>query len=384
MVLQSIVLYSTLIIVMISCAKLYSLKQNYQKTDGNTIARSKSGNLFLIFIVLFFSLMMGLRYDVGTDYFAYQEGYIYNYDVGKGEIIFNWIREIFNSLKLHFSIYFSFLAFLNISFFLFAFKRDAFILPLLLFFLLTNEDWMFWMNGIRQAIAMCIWIYALNFIEKKKVTIYLVLCLIAIGFHTSAIILIPLYWILKSGKDYFKSIKVQLVLFAGAFVVQFFFSSFLEQLGPLIEFYQAKLFGGTYNYSLERLREEASATVEGSGIAYLFRIVLSIVIILYSKNLKDFYSSRWFNIIYFMFFVGLLAQSIFPLGSIVLTRPFRYFYIFKGIMFAYFAYYLIKNHVPAKRLLGTALILMFIAIFYLNIITANINSHLWYQVYFQK
>lgn len=384
MILQSIVLYSTLLLVMVSLAKMYSLKQSYQIVNEVRVRNSKPGTFYLIFIILFFSLMMGLRYDVGTDFFAYQEGYIYNYDVGKGEILFNWIRELFNNFQLHYAAYFSFLAFLNISFFLYAFKRDAFILPLLLFFLLTNGDWLFWMNGIRQAIAMCIWIYALTFIEKKKVWWYLFWCLIAIGFHVSAVILIPLYFILKNGKDYFKNIKFQLILFAGAFVIQHSFGPFLEQIGPLIQFYQSELFGGTYNYSIERLKEEASSTVEGSGIAYFFRVILSIIIIIYSKKLKDYYDSKWFNIVYFLFFIGLFTQNIFPLGSTVLTRPFRYFFIFKGIMFAYFAYYLLKSKIPNNKIYAIALVLVFIAIFYLNIITANPHSHLWYQFYFQQ
>lgn len=384
MIFQSIVLYSTLILAMVSFAKLYSMKENHREGDGSIVSKPKSSIFYLIFIMLSFSLMMGLRFDVGTDYFAYQEGYIYNFDVGKGEILFNWIRELFNNFNLHYSVYFSYLAFLNISFFLFAFKRDAFILPLLLFFLLTNEDWLFWMNGIRQAIAMCIWIFALKYIEKKKFWRYLFWCVIAIGFHKSAIILILLYPILQNEKVYFENIKLQLILFAGAFFIQYSFGSFLEQIEPLIQFYQSELFGGAYSYSTERLKEEASSTVEGSGIAYLFRVVLSIIIIVYSKKLKRYYNSNWFNIIYFLFFVGLLVQNIFPLGSIVLTRPFRYFFIFKGIMFAYFVYYLLKSNSPNNRIFGTALIFTFIAIFYLNIITANANSHLWYQFYFQQ
>lgn len=382
MVLQSIVLYSTLLLIMVSLAKMYSLKQRHQIVNDVRVSNSKPGTFYLIFIMLSFSLMMGLRYDVGTDYFAYQEGFIYNYDVGKGEILFNWIRELLNSFEVHYSVYFSFLAFLNISFFLFAFKRDAFILPLLLFFLLTNGDWLFWMNGIRQAIAMCIWVYALNFIEKKKFWWYLAWCLIAIGFHMSAIILIPLYWILKNGKDYFKNIKLQLLLFTGAFLIQYSFGSFLEQLEPLIQLYQTNLTGGAYNYSIERFKEEASSTVEGSGIAYFFRVGLSIIIILYSKKLKEYFNSRWFHILYSLFFLGVLAKNVFPIGSIVLTRPFRYFFIFEGIIFAYFAYYLLKRNMPNNKFFGIGLLIIFIAIFYLNIITANENSHLLYQFYF--
>ena len=344
MVLQSIVLYSLLILVLVSLGKLYALKQGNQSVKSIRVNNSNSGIFYLVFIILFFSLMMGFRYDVGTDYFSYQEGYIYNFDVGKGEVLFIGIRELFNYLKLHYSIYFSFLAFLNISFFVLAFKRNAFVIPLLLFFLLTNGDWIFWMNGIRQAIAMCIWIYALNFIEKKQFWLYLFYCLLAIGFHTSAVILIPLYWVLKNGRDFFKNSKIQLILFAGAFFIQYLFGSFLEQIEPVIDFYQSELSGGSYVYTTERFKEEASAVIAGSGIAYSFKILLSVIVIIYSTKLKKYYNNKWFTIMYFLFFIGLLTENIFPPGSVVLTRPFRYFFIFKGILYAYFVYYLIKSN----------------------------------------
>jgi hypothetical protein len=383
-VFQSIVLYSLLILTLVSFSKLYALQNTIFSVTENRLNVSGSGFKYLVVIMLSFSIMMGIRYDVGTDYLAYQEGYIYNFDVGKGEVIFNWIRELFNRLNLHYSIYFGFLAFLNISFFVLAFKRDAFILPLLLFFLIVNGDWLFWMNGIRQAIAMCIWIYALNFIERKKIWYYLFYCIVAIGFHKSAIILLPLYPLLKNGKDYFNNINWQLILLVGAFIVQYSFGSFLIQIEPLIEFYQSKLSGGVYNYTMDRFTEEASTEVGGSGVAYYFRILLCIVIIVYSKKLKQFYKSKWFNIIYFLFFLGLLIQNIFPLGSIVITRPFRFFFIFKGIMFAYFVFYLLKSKSPNYYLFGVSLIIVFVAIFYLNIVNADENSHLWYRFYWEQ
>jgi hypothetical protein len=369
---------------MVSFGKIYDLKQTYQLRNRNHVSESSTGFIYLIFIFFYFSIMMGIRHDVGKDYLTYKKGYIYNFDVGNGELIFTWIRELFNRMDLHFSIYFTFLAFLNIFFFVFAFKKYSFILPLLLFFLITNGDWLFWMNGIRQSIAMCIWIYALQYIEKQKLWTYLIWCIIAIGFHTSAIILIPLYFVLRNGKDYFKNIKFQLVMFAGVFVLQSIFNNYLNQLEPLIDFFQSKLSGGAYNYKIDRLEEESSTTVKGSGIAYLFRIVLCVVIILLSDKLKTFYNSKWFLIIYFLFFFGKLTEYIFPAGSVVLTRPFRYFFIFEAIVFAYFVYFLFKSKFPNHNIFGFLLILIFIALFYLNIISATKNSHLWYQFYFQR
>ena len=105
MVLQSIVLYSALILLMILLAKLYSLKQSYSVLGKSEIVGTGTGIVYLVLIMLSFSIMMGLRYDVGTDYLAYQEGYIYNYDVGKGEVLFNWIRELFNKVEFHYVKY---------------------------------------------------------------------------------------------------------------------------------------------------------------------------------------------------------------------------------------------------------------------------------------
>lgn len=384
MILQSIVIYSALMLFMIAFTKVFAMQHKNEVISREQHFSFNSRVVFLFLPMCAFAIIMGMRYDVGTDYFAYQSGYIGNYDVGKGEVLFIGIRQLFNYFDLHYWIYFSFLAFLNISFFINAFKREGFILPLLIFFLFTNGDWMFWMNGIRQALALCIWIYALKFIEQKKFWQYLFWCVISMGFHTSAMILIVLYPILRNGKDYFKSIKLQIVLFISAFILQYAFDSFIVSLESIIEFYQKELSGGTYNYSVERFKEEASTVVEGSGLAYLFKLFLDAIVILYSKRLKAFYNNKWFIIIYFMFFIGLLTQNLFPVGTVVLTRPFRYFFIFEGIMFAYFTYYLLKSRSPYAKIFGFALITVFIAIFYLNIMTANENSHLWYQFYFQR
>ncbi|WP_111672219.1 EpsG family protein [Algoriphagus litoralis] len=383
MVFQSLIVYSILVAVMVAFAWLYSLQRSHQYAYFNTRVSNDSKRIYLILIICIFSLVMGLRYKVGADYLTYYEGYFYNIDVGKGEVFFVWIRELFNSLNFHFTIYFSFLAFLNITFFVLAFKRDAFVLPLLLFFIFANGDWLFWMNGIRQSIAMCIWIYALNFIEKEKLWMYFGFCLLSIGFHTSAIILIPLYFFLKNGKDYFRSIRIQLMLFLTAFVIQYLFNSFLARVAPVIEFYQSEISGGLYDYSMERFQEEASSTVGGSGIAYYFRLLLNTLVIFNSKKLKDYFYSKWFLIIYSLFFIGLLTENIFPVGSIVITRPFRYFFIFESIVYSYFLFYLFKNSLYTKGF-AYVLILTFISIFYLNIITANVDSNIWYQFYFDR
>lgn len=385
MLLQSIVVYSCLFIIMLLFAHNFSLKSSHYKTVSGIIKERSFWHFNTIFPLLLFGIVFGMRYDVGADHLAYLFGYTNNVDVSKGEPLFDAITHLFKGLSLHYVYYFSFLAFFQVFFFFYAFKKQRYLFPFLVFFLFANSEWSSWMNVIRQAMAMCLWIYALKYIEEKRLWRYILLCTIACLFHYSAVILIVFYPLLKSGKDYFKSIKLQLCLIIAAFILQQVFIRILPQLGSFIDFYKSILGTDAYanSYDIESLTEDFTVA-EGTGLVYLTKIAFHTVIIIYSKKLKKFYNNKWFNIIYFFFFLGLLTTYIFPVGFISLTRPFRYFYIFQTIMYAYFAFYLRKNKTSQNRLIFLGLIILFIGIFLLSQLTATEDSHLWYQFYFQQ
>lgn len=245
------------------------------------------------------------------------------------------------------------------------------------------------MNGIRQALAMCIWIFSIKYIEDKKLWKYLIWYVVATLIHKSAIILIVFYPILRNGKDYFKSIPLQLILLVSAFVLKEMFSVVIFYIEPLINSYINILGSEVYgrSYHIEGLMGSFKES-DGTGLVYLFRIILNVTIILYSTRLKLFYNSKRFNIIYFFFFIGLLTMYVFPVGFISLTRPFRYFYIFPSIMYAFFLYYLFKTKVRDTRrgsvhaIIYYGLIFIFLGVFYLTIITSNEDASTWYQFYF--
>lgn len=383
MALQSIVTYSIFFCIMLLLASFAS-RPLY--VSGTTIIyRNKKTSFFQVstlLLVLCFAVFFGVRYDVGTDYLAYLYGYLHDIDVGKGEVLFEGLTHLFQSLDLHFAWYFGVIAFIQALFFYMAFNRDRFILPLLTFFLFMNGDFMFLMNGMRQAIALCIWVYALKFIEKQKLWHYLFWCLVAYGFHSSAVVLVVLYPILRNGKDYFHNIYLQLGMLAGAFAIQQVLLHLLPNVIPLIESYIGFLGNEAYQGYFTSGRALETVAVSGSGLAYYFRIGVAVLIILNSKKLKDFYHSKRFNILYAVFFIGLITMYMFPVGAIVLTRPFRYFYFFQFIMYAYFCYYLYRSDSVNNKLILIGMITAFVLIFYLNQLNGDVDSHLWYQTYF--
>lgn len=86
---------------------------------------------------------------------------------------------------------------------------------------------------------------------------------------------------------------------AAAFVFKVLFSELILRFEPIINSYAILLGGDLYSgYNMERLIESVSER-EGTGLAYLFKILLNIFIIIYSRKIKLFYNSKRFNIIYF-------------------------------------------------------------------------------------
>lgn len=384
MLIQSLLVYSLLIMTMMLCAIIASSEGKKKLTENNLTTKLSFWRFEVIFPLLLFALVFGMRYDVGVDYLNYLNGYLSKIQVGKNEPLFYLLSEIGWKFNLHYVVYFTAIAFIQIFFFFYAFKDERFLFPFLVFFLFTDGFWSFWMNGMRQAIAICIWIYSLKHIVEKKPLKYMIWGIVAFLFHRSAIVLLIFYPILQNGKQYFKNVKLQLILILISFVIKNIFFDVIMKLESMIMLYTNLLGAEMYeNYNLDKLLLSFSDNA-GTGVAFLFKLFLNIIIILNSKKLFTFYNNRKFNVVYFFFFLGLLTRYMFPENAISFTRPFQYFYIFQTIMYAYFSYYLfkIRNKKTINWILFYGIIILFVGIFYLSQFTSDVNSHLWYQFYF--
>src|SRR5690606_21240437 len=340
--LQSVIVYSFLMVTMLLFAVYTAKKESLYVSSPNSL-HYKAVSFWRfenVFPLLLFAFVFGMRYDVGTDYINYLVGYLNKSYVSKGEPLFDLLSDLSWTLNLHYSVYFGIIAFIQVSFFFYAFRHERYLYPFLVFFLFTNGEWLSWMNIIRQALAICVWIYSIKYIEENKLLKYVFWCLVALLLHNSAAILFVFYPILRSGKDYFKSIPVQILLVVSALVVKEMFSSLIYRLEPFIDSYIKIIGGDVYGgYNIVTL-ENSFIESDGTGIGYIFKIIFNIIVILYSKKMKLYYNNKRFNILYFFYFIGLVTFYIFPIGLISITRPFRYFYIFQSVIFAFFLNYL--------------------------------------------
>jgi hypothetical protein len=285
--------------------------------------------------MIVFAFVFGMRYGVGTDHLSYIDNFLdasHGIEI-KSELIFKWITYFFARNGFHYVLYFSFLSFIQILFLYLAFKNERYLLPFLVFILFTGGYFLGWMNVIRQNIVVCIFIYAIKFIKEKKIISYFLFVLLGFFIHKSALILIVFYPLLINEKDFFKSRILQLVLFTFALVMKGFdkWLIYLEKIDSII------LIFGYDNYSYKYIENETIKA--GTNIGFWIFILIDVIIILYSRKLKNFFKSTNFLIFYNLYFVGRILSLLF-LGSIVLQRPFLYLTSMKLIIASYLLYYL--------------------------------------------
>jgi len=324
----------------------------------------------VIIPMIYFSLIFGMRYGVGVDHLSYLNTYLNGEGKDRFEPGFRWLMSLFQNNGIHFSWFFGTVAFLQIFFFLLAFKSERFLFPFLGFVLIAGGYFLGWMNAIRQDLAACIFIYALKYIESKKWWLYLFWCTIAFLFHKSAVILIPLYPLLKNSRDFFKSISFQIIIIAFSLIIYFLNVPLEKIIFPKIETIISWLGYSTYTPE----RSETMVIKMNTGIGFLLATFINVIIVLYSNKLKKFYNSNRFIIIYNLYFVGTLAQLLF-VESVIFARPFRYFNCFGLVLSSYLLYYLYKkSKTPINIIIFFAFLWIYILLLSATIYRGDTNT----------
>lgn len=321
---------------------------------------------YLLIPCMLFAFIFGCRFNVGVDYHTYYLDYLYNYSSREIELGFLLIKETFQNNGLHFALYFGFIAFIQIFFFMMAFRKRAYLYPYILLVLFLSCIELGWMNGIRQSVATCIFVYATTFIEKKQPIKYIIAILIAMQFHSSAIILLPIYFI-----TYFPILKNKWISL-GIYVAALFVNTLPVERFDVLFTQAANLLGYGDVYDSE------SALVEleqgGSGLGRLVLNTIFLVIILYSNKLKEFFKNdeRWFSIIYNLFVIGMFGNIAFN-KCVMLLRPFGYFRVFWAIMAGCLIYYFTKKKTKKNNLVMLFMIGLISLTFMANMLSGKSN-----------
>lgn len=222
---------------------------------------------FISFIILF--LFSGLRYKVGYDYeYTYLPGYysIKNGYESRFEILFVLLNKlvyyVFNNVDWLFIL----CSFITMRLVYKAIKQNSVDVGISIILLFSTRFYFYSFTQVRQYIAIAIFLYSIKYIIKKDFKKYLILILIAYGFHKTAIIYLPIYFVNKINLSRRKYILIAL-------------SSAL--LNPIIQ--KLYYFFGTYLYSgyIEKSYGEANSSI----VMIATVLVLSIIAICYYNKL---------------------------------------------------------------------------------------------------
>ena len=280
---------------------------------SSIIKNDKAKKTFLFWCGLALFLMISLRhYSVGsTDSMNYYNNWLemqrisfgqlknqlINSEMEPGYLTVVWaLSKVFRDAQFLFVFTGGFFSF-SVCRFIYKNSED----PTLSFVMyITLSLFTFMIQALRQAIAMCICLFAIEFCKKRKIIPFILLVLLAMSFHTSAIAFIPVYFL--------GLIPLKMSTYAAAFAVS---GALLAFSGPLI------------NYANEWYGSEYYRVVDSGGfIALAVYILILLVAFLYQDKCRD---KKLFDFFFLLTFFGATVYSMRYIGGLIAGRMSNYY-----------------------------------------------------------
>lgn len=322
---------------------LLSLKMaiNYSKLSYSSV---RFTNPNIIGIILIYSIVCGLRYDVGVDYLSYWNIYddIYRFkcssELNLQEPGWSLFTRFFAEHRLHFSLYFTVIAYIQIFLIIASFKKYPQLLPYVIwaFYCLWFS---FSQNILRQSIIVFLFLYLTMNINQIKTPIYIVIALFAILIHKSAFIIILLYPFIK--------IKTTLPKHTHIFAFLYVLLSILGQAADLfqillkIPYLETILSVTQFDFYLTSNSMDQGMD-RGVGLGFIMKILTNVVLIILSN--RKYYKGSIKNIgtFFWLYYTSICISALAP-TSILLGRPLLYLSILGIPLYVQILYQNMKN-----------------------------------------
>lgn len=311
---------------------------------GVTLNSQRLCRLEVIYIILY-TLIVGLRYDVGVDYHNYKElydEYVVSYPLSPNRLNGSTIEPAYDALlkfmaglDLHYSFFFIFNAFLNIYFLYIFARRYPKQEALILFFYIASMSFFDTFNAIRQMTAFFMYLCTIRYIERKQFFKYIISILAISCFHRSIFMMLPFYFFINY------RIPGNRLLYIGLVFICYMYKDRISDFIWTVIFdgllqYLTGIKDASYLVKTDALSIESSS---GSlGLMHIIILFLDILIIWNIENLRQFYKSINLNIYFNLFLIGACLYFV-SSGSITLIRLNMYFFNILFVMLAFLTYY---------------------------------------------
>jgi hypothetical protein len=290
-------------------------------------------------VILF--LFSSFRYQIGTDYQNYIDIFM---SIIQGnefyritrEFGFVYLIDLINYIGGGYQLFFFVTSFFTIFFLYKGFKyfSDSKMIFILITALFIPSLYLYGLNAVRQILATAIFLYSAQFIIKREFLKYALGIFFAVSFHYTAIVLLPLYWIIHKKLNTFFIVFLIVFFISGTFL--YIIEIALSQVGM--------------KYINYFFHEEFSASRENKYLLYtiyLFGIGIVVYFQKFFSNKPLIYNAI---IIYFLFKIVSIDMSI-------LNRLSVYFKPFYIIGMVYIFYFSIAKLRQAKSLVSFSILI---------------------------
>lgn len=283
--------------------------------------------------ILFFTIIGGIRWAVGSDCIAYAR--IFDHvEIGPSnkEILWKTIVRVIRALGLHWMFGLALYAFIQIFFVTDTLKPYRKLLIFLPFVFFGGRYWMDTMGAVRQMTVACGFLWASRFIFERKALYYAAFIIIGSMIHQSALLLTPFYFMPNKLQLEDKRWLLIFVLFACVIIGRT--PAFSALAG------YAQIIAGATNYDdkVDGITKLLTSGQTDEALAFgpmmLTYMLIPIFIIWYGPQLKDKYGvkipyfSLWYNLAYVYACGYFLVCNI----SHYFIRPMMYFSLFQMVM----------------------------------------------------
>lgn len=193
---------------------------------------------------------------------------------------------------------------------------ENFLFSAFLFIVTLDFFWM--LNGMRQFIAASLLFLASDLIKERKCAKFIIIVLILMTIHYTAIVLIPVYWLVKE-----KPFGLRMLIFIGLLISAIIF------LEPSIEILEKLLEGTAYSGATSQFAED-----DGVNILRVLVMLVPVVIAFFCRGIIELEGDLYINMCVNM---SVISAGFYFLGrftsGILIGRVPIYFELYNLILF---------------------------------------------------
>ena len=285
--------------------------------------------LFLSIII--FGVFYGVRYNTGPDNLTYIETYCEYLNFGKVvgyrdgfEAGYTFILELFSTFRPHFSVFIGFWGVLQIGALFYVFKNDRKVLLYLAPFIILSPFFLEMSNIMRQTSALCIFFIFFPCIEKKQLFRYLIGVSVCVLIHKSAVILYPLYFIMRFIKVPGRKTAVIIFIICTLIGNTPFWINELNRITAILNF----IGYDRYGEGISLYTEHSDWSIAWGPSRFLSWLMILQGIWYFYEVKKKNNLPELYNMFFTCFFYGACLYNILINTHQVFLRPVVYFYDF--------------------------------------------------------